>query len=147
MCGIWPIIGIFLIWFDECKNEVTWVIVSTRVNVITVILNVVTFIRFTTVSACPVVIWCQFPGVSQCSLASSERTLLLQAWMSYNFLNSLTLAVLQMLLQPVEFKYLPCSGTRSLLSFSHCKGNPRMIEWSFAFLLFCAFSSALFFPF
>ena len=37
------------------------------------------FIRFNAVSACPVVILGQCPGISQCWLASSERTLLLQA--------------------------------------------------------------------
>ena len=86
-CGIWPLIGIFLIWIDECKNDITWVIFSPRVNGITVILIIVTFIRFTAVSTCPVVILCQCPGISQCWLASSERTLLLQAWMSYNCLD------------------------------------------------------------
>ena len=40
--------------------------------------SMVTFIRFTAVSTCPVVILCQCPGISQCWLASSERTLLLQ---------------------------------------------------------------------
>ena len=71
-CDIWPVIGIFLVWIDEYKNDVTqlshllpWVVD------ITVILIIVTFIPFTAVSACSVVTLC--PGISQCStwLASS----------------------------------------------------------------------------
>ena len=101
VCDIWPIIDIFFIWIDECKNDITWVVPIPRVNGITVILFIATFIRFTAVSACPVVILCQCPGVSQCWLASCERNLLLQAWTSVNCLCFLTLAALQMLLQPV----------------------------------------------
>ena len=71
-CDIWPVIGIFLVWIDEYKNDVTqlshllpWVVE------IAVILIIVTFIPFTAVSAYSVVTLC--PGISQCStwLASS----------------------------------------------------------------------------
>ena len=63
--GIWPIIGIFLIWINERKNDITWLIFSplpSRVNGFTVILLIVTFTCLTAVSACPVVILCQCPG-------------------------------------------------------------------------------------
>ena len=91
--GIWPLIGIFLIWIDECKvlglgsfrvlGSFAWVMFSRRINATTAILIIVTFIRFTAVSTCPV--RCH-PGISQYWLPSSERTPLLQAWMSYNCL-------------------------------------------------------------
>ena len=56
-CGIWPIIGIFPIRIDECQSDLPWVIFSPRINGITAILIIVTFIRFTAVSTCPVVIY------------------------------------------------------------------------------------------
>ena len=52
---------------------------SPRVNDITVILIIVFFVRFAAFSACPVVILSQCPSISQCLLASSDRTLLLHA--------------------------------------------------------------------
>ena len=52
---------------------------SARVNGITFIFILVTFIRFTAVSAYPVTILCQCTGISQYWLASYETTLLLQA--------------------------------------------------------------------
>jgi len=79
VCGIWPIIGILLIWINECKNYITRVIFCPWVNGITFIFILVTFIRFTAVSAYPVTILCQCTGISQYWLASYETTLLLQA--------------------------------------------------------------------
>lgn len=76
-CGIWPIVGIFLIWINERKNDIAWLIFSPlpyRVNGFTVILLIVTFTCLTAVSACPVVILCQCPGISQCWLASFQRS-------------------------------------------------------------------------
>ena len=136
VCNIWLIIGIFFIWIDECKNDITWVVPFPRVNGITVILFIATFIRFTAVSACPVVILCQCPGVSLCWLASCERNLLLQAWTSVNCLCFLTLAALQMLLQPVALS--------SCLVLEHVVFEASLhlrTSQSFSF----AFSSSIFF--
>ena len=55
---------------------------------------------------------CCHPGISQCWLASSERTSLLLAWMSYDCLYFLTHASAR----AAGFKYLFSSGTRSYLS-------------------------------
>ena len=60
------------------KNGISWVIFFPRVNDITVILIIVTFICFTAVSTFPVVILCKCPGISQRGLVTSERTPLLQ---------------------------------------------------------------------
>ena len=54
---------------------------------------------------------CQCHGISRCWLASSERTVLLQAWMPYICLNLLTLAACWW------FKYLFSSGTQLCFCF------------------------------
>ena len=124
-----------------------------RVNGITVILIIVTFIRFPAVSACPLVILCQSPGISHCLFASSERTLLLQAWMSYNCLH-ITFSLLLLFkccFSPWWFKYLISSGTRcsgflSFVTSSHTSVK-RLSSYGLPFtsLLSFALSSTLFF--
>ena len=128
--------SIFLIWIDECKNDITWVVFFPRVNGITVILFIATFIR-SAVSACPVVILCQCPGVSQCWLASCERNLLLQAWPSFNCLYFLPLSLLfKCCPSSWWFKYLFSSGRRRFLSFV-TSSHISVLIWFIFYLFFC----------
>ena len=94
--GLW-FIGIFLIWIDEGKSDITWVIFSPRVSGIAAILVIVTFIRFTAVNSCPVVIFWHFSVLfyQLWEYSSAASMIVLQLpLLSHS-------AALRMLLQPV----------------------------------------------
>ena len=93
-CGIWPIIGIFLIWVDEYKNKITWFnLLPPSTQSQWHHCQVHLFHCWQSLLCCNL-ISCQCPDTSHCWLASSERTLLLQAWISHNCLYFLTLTAL-----------------------------------------------------
>ena len=135
VCDIWPIIGIFLIWIDECKNislessSSPWSMVSLSyssfprlsVSMLSALALLSFCVNFLTILS----VGC--PAVRGLFCYKHER-------LSIVFTLSLLL-LFKCCLSPWWFKYLFSSGRRSFLSFVTSSPHITVLIW----VIFCLF--------